>query len=466
MKKTKKTLKMPHTMVLLFCVVVFIAILTYIIPAGSYERVTNPAGTTVVNPDSFTYVESSPTTPMGILTSITKGFSGSASILALTLFSGGAIMILRKIGVIDAAMSTLARKMEGRGVLVIPVLMTVFSLIDNFIGTPELCMVYIPIIMPLMFRLGFDSITTMATVVLGSAAGFTGAIANPFTVAVGQKVCELPLYSGWQFRLVVLLTTLIIGIIYVMRYARKIQKNPELSSMYLEDAAKRAEFMNKENTVVLSKRQKIAGIYAIVVFVFAMVGILALHWDLPEMTGMFILMGFGAGLIAGYGVRNMCLAFIDGCKDTMSGVIFITLARATYVVMTESHIIDTIVHGMAGLLSSLPSQLTIIGILLIVTILNFFVSSGSGKAVMLFPILSPLADLCGITRQTTVLAYQFGDGFTNMFWPTNGVQGACLGIVGIPWNKWAKFYLPLLCMWYVAAIAFLLIAQAIQFGPF
>ena len=150
----------------------------------------------------------------------------------------------------------------------------------------------------------------------------------------------------------------------------------------------------------------------------------------------------------------------------MMGGIFITLARATYVVMTEGGIIDTIVHGMAGLLGNLPAQLTIVGVLLIVTLLNFFVSSDSGKAVMLFPILSPLADLCGITRQTAVLAYQFGDGFTNMFWPTNGVQGACLGIAGIPRNKWARFYFPLLCVWYAMALVFLFVAQAIQFGLF
>lgn len=464
--KKKKAFQMPHTMAILFCCVLFVALLTWLIPAGAYERVTTEGGTTVVNPDSFTYVEPTPVGPMGVLTSISDGFVGAGSILALTLFSGGAIMVLRRIGVIDAAMSTLARRFEGKGILVIPVLMTIFALIDNFIGTPELCMVYIPIVMPLMFRLGFDSITTMATVVLGSAAGFSAAIANPFTVAVGQKICELPLYSGWQFRIVTLAVTLIIGILYVMRYAAKIQKNPSLSSMYREDAAKRAEYLSKENTEVMSGRQKVAGVWAVVVFVSAMVGIIALHWDLPEMTGMFLLMGVGAGLIAGRGVRNICLDIADGCKDVMVGAIFITLARSTYVVMTEGNIIDTIVHAMAGMLNSLPSQLTIVGVLLIVTVLNFFVSSGSGKAVMLFPILSPLADLCGITRQTAVLAYQFGDGFTNMFWPTNGTQGACLGIAGIPWNKWARFYLPLLCIWYGTSIVFLFIAQAIQLGPF
>ena len=403
---------------------------------------------------------------MDVLRSITQGFVGAGSILALTFFSGGAIMILRRIGVIDSAMNALAKKVAGKGIIVIPILMTIFAIIDNFIGTPELCMVYIPIVMPLMFNLGFDSITTMATVVLGSAAGFSAAIFNPFTVAIGQKVCDLPLYSGWQFRIVTLVITLVIGILYVMHYANKVQKNPQLSSMYEEDAEKRSKYMQSEEIPPMTIRQKIAGIYALCTFVGTIIGIITLKWDLPELTGMFLVMGIGAGLIAGMNVRSICLALADGCKDVMMGAIFITLARATYVVMNDGKIIDTIVHSMSQFLNFLPAQLTIVGMLMIVTFLNFFVSSGSGKAVMLFPILAPLADLCGITRQTAVLAYQYGDGFTNMFWPTNGTQGACLGIAGIPWNKWAKFYFPLLCLWYIAAIVFLFVAQAIQLGPF
>lgn len=464
--KVKKEFKMPHTMAILFCCVLFVTILTYLVPAGSYDRVVSDSGTTVVDPSTFTYVESSPISPIAFLSAITKGFSGAASIIAMTLFSGGAIMILRRIGVIDAAMSVLARKFEGKGIMVIPVLMTIFALIDNFIGTPELCMVYIPIIMPLMFRLGFDSITCMATVVLGSAAGFSAAVTNPFTVIVGQKVCDLPLYSGWQFRIAVFVVTLLIGIFYVMNYGKKISKDPTLSSMYAEDAVKREEYLRKTTDETLTTRKQIAGIWAILIFGIAISGTLLFKWDLPELTGMFLLMGIGAGLIAGMSIRDICVSIVDGCKDVMLGVIFITLARTTYVIMSDGNIIDTIVHGMANLLSNMPTWLTIVGILFLVTVLNFFVSSGSGKAVMLFPILSPLADLCGITRQTAVLAYQFGDGFTNMFWPTNGTQGACLGIAGIPWNKWAKFYFPLLCIWYIVALASLFIAQAIQLGPF
>ena len=462
----KKKFQMPHTMAILFGCVVLIAVLTYIIPAGEYARVVSPTGRKVVDANSFKYIASTPITLMGILTSIARGFSGASSILAMTFFSGGAIMILRRIGVIDAAMSTLARKFEGRGLLAIPVLMTIFAIIDNFIGTPELCMVYIPIVMPLMFRLGFDSITTMGTVVLGSAVGFTAATANPFTVAIGQKLSELPLYSGWQLRLCTLVVMLAIGVLYVMRYARKVQKNPELSCMYEEDAARRAEFLAAKDETVMSPRLRAAGVWAVVAFVGMFVGIISQGWDMPEMTGMFLVMGVGAGLIAGMSVRDICVAIGDGCKDMMFGCIYISLARATYVVMNDGHIIDTIVHSMAVALNSMPAQFAIIGVFLFVTGLNFFVSSGSGKAVMLFPILSPLADLCGITRQTAILAYQFGDGFTNMFWPTNGTQGACLGITGIPWNKWARFYFPLLCIWYVVGSAILLFAQSIKYGPF
>ena len=247
--KEKKGFQMPHTMAILFCCLIFIAILTYIIPAGSYERIVNSTGRSVVDPESFQYIESAPVSPMGVLRSISSGFSGAASILAMTFFSGGAIMILRRINVIDEAMSALARKFEGRGLLVIPVLMTVFALIDNFIGTPELCMVYIPIVMPLMFRLGFDSITTMATVVLGSAVGFSAAFANPFTVIIGQQICELPLYSGWQLRVIGMIVMLAIGILYVTRYAKKVLADPTVSSVYAEDMAKRSEYLAKQNDI-------------------------------------------------------------------------------------------------------------------------------------------------------------------------------------------------------------------------
>lgn len=203
------------------------------------------------------------------------------------------------------------------------------------------------------------------------------------------------------------------GSLYVMRYAKKITANPEASPVYVEDQTTRLKYTSIKSEHALGLRQKLSGFFAVGCFVFVIYGIIAFSWDIPEMSGMFLIMGVGAGIISG-----------------------------------------------------MKSKLTIIGMFLLITMLNFFVSSGSGKAVILMPILAPLADLCGITRQTAILAYQFGDGFTNKFWPTNGLTGACLGMAGISYGKWARFYLPVLGIWCVFGGIFLVVAQMINYGPF
>ena len=463
----KKGIKIPHTMAILFCVMICMAVLTYLVPSGMYNRTVNEIGKKVVDPSSFHLVKHTPVTIMQFLSAIPDAFVAAGQVIGLTLFPGGAIMVLRKVGIIDAAIEALARKVEGKGIVVIPILMFIFALIDCFIGTPELCMVYIPIVTPLMFRLGFDSITTMATVVLGSAVGFTAGIANPFTIVIAQKLCDLPLYSGWQFRIVTFAVFYLVGVTYIMRYGRKVLAHPEISSMYELDAQKRQQYQQEAgDRGQLTTRQAIAGVWTVGLFAIMLFGTLKFGWDCPQMSGIFIAIGIGAGLICGMDSRSICVNFAEGCKDCIMGALFITLSRAISIILSEGKVIDTIVYGCAQLLTKFPTQIVILGIFAVVTILNFFISSGSGKAVMLFPILSPLADICGITRQTAILSYQFGDGITNMFWPTNGTQGACLGITGIPWDKWAKFYLPLAVTWSVIGCVFLVVAQLIHFGPF
>lgn len=462
----KKKFEVPHTMIIMFGCIVFVAILTYILPAGIYERMTNEAGTTIIDPNSYHVIDASPVSFFGLFASIAKGFSETASIIMMTFACSAAVMVLRRIEVIDAAIEFLAKKFENKGVLAIPVLMLIFAMIDSFIGMSELCIIYLPIIMPLIFRLGFDSMTAMAVVSLGTVAGFTAALTNPYTTAISQKMCELPLYSGWEYRLLIFAVLVISGSLYVMRYAKKITANPEASPVYVEDQTTRLKYTSIKSEHALGLRQKLSGFFAVGCFVFVIYGIIAFSWDIPEMSGMFLIMGVGAGIISGMKSKDLCNALNDGCKDAMMGAIYICLARAAYVVMSEGNIMDTLVHSMANVLGSLPGILTIIGMFLLITMLNFFVSSGSGKAVILMPILAPLADLCGITRQTAILAYQFGDGFTNKFWPTNGLTGACLGMAGISYGKWARFYLPLLGIWCVFGGIFLVVAQMINYGPF
>ncbi len=466
----KTGFKLPHPFVILVFVIAVMSVLTHIIPAGVYDRVVNDVGVKVVDPTTFHYVTSTPVSVIQFLTSIPRGFVEAAWIVAMTLFVGAGFSVIQKIGVIPAMIEKLANKFKNGNLTIVPILLFVFALIDSFIGTPELMIVYIPIIVPLMLRLGFDSITACAVVICGSASGFSAALTNPFTIAIGQKLCGLPLYSGWEFRIFTFTITWLIGTFYVLRYARKVIKNPEKSPLYEHDQRRRQELqaaLQESNTNYnLTKTQKIAGIYALGMFILMIAGIVMYNWDMPEMCAIFLMIGVGAGLIVRMNLDDLCQVLIEGCQDMMIGALVIGLSRSISVVMTDGQITDTIVNAIAVVLTNIPTELAIIGVLLAVTILNFFIPSGSGKAVVLFPILAPLADVLHITRQTMILTYQFGDGFTKDLFPTSGYFMAAISLAGVPWSKWAKFYFPLVCIWFMSSFGLLLIAKYINYGPF
>ena len=469
-EKTKKGFKMPNAFVILFLVIAVVSILTYLVPAGVYDQTPNADGYMVADPDSYHTVDPTPVTFKQFLAAIPTGYVEAAWPIAMTLFVGAAFAVVQKIGLIPAAIKHMANKYSKMGIMVIPIMMFIFALIDSFIGTPELIVVYIPIVMPLMIGLGFDSITAVATVLCGSAAGFSAALTNPFTIAIGQKISGLPLYSASWYRIITFVVTLTIGALYVMHYARKVHANPAISSTYQDDAAKREKYCSGSYSAQadrkLDGRQKLAGFYSIVMMILMLVGILLFKWDMPEMCFIFIAIGVGAGLIVRMNIDALCDTLVQGCADMMLGALVIGASRGISVVMSEGNIIHTVVHGLASILTDLPTVITVVGILLAVTLLNFLIPSGSGKAVVLFPILAPLADIVGLTRQTCVLAYQFGDGFTNYLWPTVGYFMAGLSIGGVSWQKWIRFYSPLLLMWFCSSIVFLMIAQLIHLGPF
>lgn len=465
----KKTFKLPHTFIILTVFILVMSILSYIIPAGVYERIIGEDGRAIVDPSTFHYIKNTPVSLMQFLTAIPQGYVEAGFIIALTLCVGAGVAVVQRIGVIPAAVEYLAINFKDKGIFVIPILMLIFSLSDAFIGVCELCIIYIPIIMPLMLRLGFDSITACAVALCGSAAGFSAALTNPFTLAIGQKISGLPLYSGWEFRIVTYIITLFIGILYVMNYAKKIQKNPELSTVYEEDKEKRIKLLGSSEetkTIELNKREKIAGIYSIIMLVIMLGGVLIYKWDMPQMCAMFLLIGVGAGVIAGLNGNELCETLLQGCQDMLMGAVIIGIARGISVVMAEGNMTDTVVNFFAQMLQNIPPSLTAIGMLIVVSLMNFLIPSGSGKAVVLFPILSPLADVVGITRQTAILAYQFGDGFSNIMYPTSGYFMACISNAGVSWQKWVKFFMPLFTIWTIVAAGYLVIAQLINYGPF
>lgn len=466
--RTKKNFQLPHIFAILFCVLVIVTVLTHILPAGEYMRFEDPAtGRNVIDPTSYTQVESTPVGLLKMLSAIPNGFEQAAQIVILTFCVSGTFNLITSAGLIPALLKNVSRKFSDRGILVVPLLLVIISLLDCFLGMPELTIVYIPIVLPLMLGLGFDSITACAVVICGSACGFTAGLANPYTVILCQQLVNLPLYSGIPVRIAVYAVLLVVTCAYVMRYAAKVRKDPASSLTYEQDQKKRKNIAEDDGTpVVLSGRQKLAGVFAAAMFLFIITGTVAWGWGLAEMCGMFIAMGIGVGLVSGLNVNALCVNFLDGCRGIILGALVLGLARGISVIMTEGNILDTIVYGLSRMIGSLPSAVTIVGVLLAITVLNFFIYSGSGKAVLIMPIISPLADTLHITQQTVILAYQFGDGLSNTIYPTHASYMATLAVADVPWQKWMRFQLPLFLIWFIIACIFLLGAQALGYGPF
>ncbi|MDW5299332.1 MAG: AbgT family transporter [Sedimentibacter sp.] len=468
MQKTeKKKFKVPHIFIILLSIIFIVSVLTYFMPAGEFLRVEGPGGRMMVDPNSYHVIDSNPTGIMDFFTAIPRGFVEAGWVVVLTFCVGGGFVVVKKTMAINGAISWLSRKLAKKGIIIIPILMITFATIDCFIGMCELTMVYVPIILPLMFALGFDSITAAAVALVGSAVGFSAALANPFTVGIGQKIAGLPLYSGWEYRLVVLISMAIIGISFVMNYARKVRANPQSSCMYeLDKVTKEFVGGGEETQVDLTLRQKLAGVSSVILFVVMVVGVFNWGWDMPEIGAIFIIIGIVAGIISGMSGKEICDGFLEGCQDVLLGALIVGIARGVGVVMADAKIIDTIIYNLSLLIQGLPGTITSIGMLVVQTLLNFLIPSGSGQTVVTMPIMAPLSDLVGVTRQTAILALQFGDGFSNIFYPVSGYFMATLALARVPYEKWMKVMLPLFGLFTAASAVFLVIAQVIQWGPF
>ncbi|GLO61108.1 C4-dicarboxylate ABC transporter [Vibrio sp. MACH09] len=462
-KNETKEFQIPHTFILLLIVGAIVAVLTHFIPAGEFVRIAAPGGRMMVDPSSYQIIESTPVGFMQFMVSIPKGFVEAGWIVALTFCVGGGFAVLRKTGVIEVSVNRVAARFSERGIIIVPILMFTFSMIDTFIGMPELCMVYVPIILPLMLALGYDSITACAIALAGSAAGFTAALTNPFTVAIAQKIAGLPLYSGAMFRAGFLVALVTIGAVYVARYAKKIKNNPEASDMYEEDL-KNKEILLSGNTfqTTMTKRQSYAGIAGIMLFFVLIGGVFTQGWDMPEIGAMFILIGVVSGVISGLSGNDICEGFVEGCRDVLVGALIIGVARSITVIMADAQIIDTIVNTLGNMLGGLPEQITALGMLAVQSFMNFLIPSGSAKTLITMPIMAPLADIIGITRQTAILALQIGDGLSNILWPTSGYFMATLAVAKVPWIKWTKFYLPLFLIWTTVGAGALILAYMIN----
>ena len=461
----KKGFTMPHTFVILLVIILFAVALTWIIPSGEYARVEDPvSGKKVVDASTFNYVENVHVNIQDIPMLIIKAFSANSDLIMLILLSGGAIHMLTASGALQALIATIVRKFSNRVEVFIPLLMLVFALIcttqgvNTFIG-------FAPITVMLAMSLGLDSIVGVGIILLGGAIGFSTGTLNVSTTLIAQKIAELPNYSGIGYRWVCFVVYYIVTCLWLVRYAKKIQKNPELSPMY--DLDKNSEFKNTslDEFGTLDTR-KILSILALVVALVAIVyGCIKLDWDFAEQSAVFLVLAIAVGLIAGFDANKICTEFMNGTKKMLTAAFIIMFARAIGSVLSAGKITDTIVHSMAVVLTGLPAALLGVGMLVANTLINVVLTSGSGQAAAVMPIMIPLSDLLGVTRQTCILSFNFGDGFCNYILPTSTALMGILGAANVPYDRWMRFMWKMFAIWLGIGAVLVVIAQLIQYGP-
>lgn len=464
-EKVKKGLPVPNVYVLMLFVVLLCGILTYIVPAGEYSRVEGSGGQEVVDPDSFHYREQSPVGVMGLLESVPQGLVESAGMIFLIFILGGAFQVVQETGAIHTGIALLTNKLGKKEFIVIPVMMFLFSLGGALYGMAEETLPFIPIMILLATSVGYDSLVGTAIVLAGSTAGFAAAFLNPFTVGIAQGIAGLPLLSGMGLRVILYICMVTMAICYVLRYALKVKKNPEISTVRGIDR-NRTDKLDMDESKKLTRGQILvlltfAGTIGVLIF-----GVFRYGWYLQEISALFFGMSVLSALFTKMSPNQYGENLAKGMMGIAGGALAVGFARAILVVLEQGGIMDTILFGIAKGVAWLPGQISAMGMYLFQCLLNYVIPSGSAQAAVSMPIMAPLSDLVGVTRQTSVLAFQLGDGISNIFTPTSGLLMAGLALGKIPWNKWARFIGPLILLEYLLGAVFIIIAQAVHYGPF
>ncbi len=466
MAEEKKKFKVPHTYVILFCVIILAAIGSYILPPGEYTRVRDEAlKRTIVDPNSFHSVERSPVTLFQLFMSVPEGMVKAAEIVFFIFICGGAFNIIQATGCLHSSISRAVVAMKGKETWMVPIVMLIFSIGGFTVGMSEEVIVFIPIGVALARATGYDDITAVAMMSTGAAIGFNGGMLNPFTVGVAQGIAELPLFSGIQFRWIGYGLFYVIAVAYTLRYAKRVKADP--STSYVADLIR-----EDTSTHRIADDVEFTTCHKLVLLVFALgiaymvYGVMKEGFYMMELATVFFGIGVIGGLVGRLSPSNIARAFVAGCQDIAFGALVVGISRGILVTMSNGKIIDTVIHGLAGVVSVLPHGFAAIGMFLVQSCINFFIPSGSGQAATTMPIMTPLADLVGITRQTAVLCFQYGDGLSNSVIPTSASLMGVLGMAKVPYERWLKFMFPLFLIWTAVACVLVYVAAVIKLGPF
>ena len=504
--------KIPHTYVIVFFIIIISAMATWVVPGGEYNRHTqdvNGIQRTVIDKGSFHYIDSQPQT-WQVFSAMFEGFERQAGIIVFILMIGGAFWIVNSSKSVDIGIYSFLKYTEhleenkflrkiGVNNIIISLIMIMFSVFGAVFGMSEETIAFIVILVPLAISMGYDSIVGVSMVFVAAGLGFAGAVLNPFTIGIAQGIADLPLFSGFGYRLFSWFVLNLVGIVWVLRYAAKVKKHPEKSLVYEDDEYWRGraevDIENQETKTpkaawiifvltsialaifswmypitnmklgnaqehlpmlpVASALFVLLGILSLrkgmhffilnlllFTIIFLIIGVMGYGWYIMEIASLFFALGILSGISANYDANRITKEFLEGAKDIMSAALVVGLAGGILVILENGKIIDTILNSVAGSMSGLGKLGTVSVMYVIQNFINIIIPSGSAKAALTMPVMAPFSDLVNLSRQATVMAFQFGDGFTNMITPTSGVLIGVLGVAKIPYDKWVKWIAP------------------------
>ncbi|MGL4308290.1 putative basic amino acid antiporter YfcC [Cetobacterium sp. SF1] len=474
----KKNFKMPDTYIIIFFVILFAAFLTYVVPVGSFDMhkvsymtETGISKTRVVPiPGSFHYQLSeqgqpltkpvpffAPNGEIGISNYVFEGIvSGdkwgtAVGIIAFILITGGAFGIILRTKAVEAGILHLIKKTKGSEFLLVPLVFVLFSLGGAVFGMGEEAIPFAMILIPIVVGMGYDSITGILMCYISTQIGFATSWMNPFSVAIAQGVAGIPVLSGAMYRIVMWVFFTGFGVLYTMKYAKKVKENPESSLAYESDKEFRDDFKEEEEKhIPFTLGHKLVLLVLLLGMIWIIYGVIGFGYYIPEIATQFVIIGVVSGIIGViFKLNDMCvndiaISFRKGAEELVGAAIIVGMAKGIVLVLGGTDagnptVLNTVLNWVAAGLQGMHASISAWFMYIFQSVFNFFVVSGSGQAALTMPIMAPLSDLVGVPRQVAVLAFQLGDGFTNMIVPTSGILMAILGIAKIEWGKWAKY---------------------------
>lgn len=463
-KKEKKTSSSMNPFVPLLLMVLACAIISYFVSPGAYDRETID-GVTRVLPESYHAVERTPVSFFNLFRAIPEGLTATANMMFCVMIIGGIVEIYKRTDTVGAAINSVLKTSEKMSShVIIAVVMIVFFIFGGILGWSEHIIPFVPIIISLAISLGYDSLVGMAISGFACLISFAVAPFNVYTVGISHTIAELPMFSGWQLRMVALVVIWALSLFWVMRYAKKIKADP--SKSLVKDVDTSSLRIPIDTNLKFDLPKKLSFVVLGISILCTIYGILKLSWSYTEMATTFMIGGVIVAIINRVNYEDAINMVLDGAKGAFNGALIIGVARAVQWTMTSGGLIDPLVHGLSKLMGSASAYMSTVGMFIVNFFINALIPSGSGQATAVMPIMVPLADMLNITRQTAVLAFQFGDGISNTFWFTNGTLLIYLSLGKVPLKSWYKFILPLQGIFFLVEFIFLFVAVQIGYGPF